>query len=129
MDVPIWRRWVESRVSSNRSKSRWRRGGTWFQESDLEGERRWENDLERKLRFQEEERETFGLVEGRRRRVGSAQGEISNKKRAPEGFSHYYKFTLGSTLGVDSWYRKIQTNDGIILKKFETLREGCLPKY
>ena len=72
--------------------------------------------------------ETFGLVEGRRQRVGSAQGEIFNKKRAPEGFSHYYKFTLGSTLGVDSWHREIQKNDEIILKKLETLGEVCLPK-
>ena len=40
------------------------KGGAWFQEGDLEGERRWERDLEGKLGFEEEERETFDLVEG-----------------------------------------------------------------
>ena len=95
---------------------------------DLECESRWERNFEKNLGFEEEERETFGSKEGRRWRVGSAQGEISNKKGAPEGFSHYYKFTLGSTLGVDSWHREIQKNDKIISKKFETLGEGCLSK-
>ena len=55
--------------------------------------------FEKKLGFEEEERESFGLVEGRRRRVGSAQERIFNKKKVPEGFSQYYKFTLGSTGG------------------------------
>ena len=80
------------------------------------GEEFWE-----KLGFEEEERESFGLVEGRRRRVGSAQGRVSNKKKASEKFSQYYKFTLGSTLGVDSWHREIQKDYEIILKKFEIL--------
>ena len=39
--------------------------------------------------------------------LGRLKERFSTKKRVPEGFSHYYKFILGSTLGVDSWHRKI----------------------
>ena len=76
--------------------------------------------FEEKLGFEEEERESFGLVEGRRQRVGSAQGRISNKKKVPEGFSQYYKFILGSTPGVNSWLEKFKKNYEKILKKFKT---------
>ena len=72
--------------------------------------------------------ETFGLVEGRRWRVGSAQREISNKKRAPKGFTQYYKFTLWSTLEVDSWHREIQKNNNTVSKKFKILGEDVYPK-
>ena len=82
--VPIWRRRVESGVSSTRSKWRRRKGGAWFQEGDLEGERWWEKSFGEKFGFEEEERESFGLVEGRRWRVGSAQGRFSNKKKRPK---------------------------------------------
>ena len=80
------------------------------------------------LGFEEEERESFGLVEGRRRRVGSAQGRFSNKRKCPKDLVKNYKFTLGSILGVDSWHREIQKNNETILKKFKILGEGCLPK-
>ena len=71
--------------------------------------------------FEEEEWESFGLVEGGRRRVGSAQGRFSNKRKHLNDLIKNYKFTLGSTLGVDSWHREIQKNGEIILKKFKIL--------
>ena len=59
---------------------------------------------------------------------GSAplQMEFSNKIEHPIGFNKNYKFTLRSTLGVDSWLTEIQKNNEIIFKKFKTLGEGYL---
>ena len=58
--------------------------------------------------------------------VGSR--EVFQQKEASERFGQNYKFTLGSTLGVDPWHREIQKNDETILKKFKILEEGCIPK-
>ena len=53
---------------------------------DLECGNRWEKNFEENLGFEEEERETFGSVEERRWRVGSAQGEFSTKRERPKDF-------------------------------------------
>ena len=75
------------------------------------------------LGFEEEERESFGLVEGRRRRFGSAQGRFSNKRKRPTDLVKKYKFTLGSTLGVNHGTEKFRKMMKIISKKFEILGE------
>ena len=74
--------------------------------------------FERNLRFEREERESFRSVGERRRRVrvGSTKN-FSIKRERPKDFIKNYKFTLGSTLGVDSWHKKIQKNDRKISKK------------
>ena len=53
---------------------------------DLECESRWERNFEENLWFEEKERETFDSAEGRRWRVGLAQGEFSTKREHPKGF-------------------------------------------
>ena len=68
-------------------------------------------DFERNLWFEREERESFHSVgEKRRVRVGSMKN-FPLKRERPKSFDKNYKFTLGSTLRVDSWHRKIQKND------------------
>ena len=76
-------------------------------------------DLREILDLREKRWRPFGSVGGRRRRAESAQEKISNKKRAPEEFWQNCKITLGSTLGVDSWHRKIHKNDEKIWKNLK----------
>ena len=81
------------------------------------------------LGFGEKEKGTYGLEGGRRWWNGSAQRMGFQQKEGARGIlAKNFKYVLGSTLGVDSWHRKIQKNDEIILKKFKILGERCLSK-